>query len=346
MKRAVILFFSIFVLFAITKAGDITMNQKYALYQNLHENSILADWDSVRAIIRDYNATAVETVTLSTAGTGRYGGYWTPTATGNFTVEYNCFWSGGIMCEEENFTVLDTVAFHGAAAGLTAPQIVNEFEDRGYGFGSGVFACTVYAKLSVDSSVVPNIRVIAKNTDETSQLAHGYTNANGWMILGLDSIAGGAYHKFWLIDVEYSFAFPESADVDGDTTITFYGTAFDYGDPPAENQCAVYDQVFDIELDSLSGVVVTARLLVPSDSILRYDGFPVTPYKKTYITDASGRWRFDLIPNSDPCLLPTGTRYVFKFWYPMADGEYFIYEDTTEVPDQESARYRDISGKM
>jgi len=128
--------------------------------------------------------------------------------------------------------------------------------------------------------------------------------------------------------------------------LTFYGSAFDYGDPPAENKCAVYDQIFDIELDSLSGVVITVELYVPKDSILRYNGFPVSPYRKSYTTGVNGRWRFDLIPNSDPYLLPANTQYIFKFKYPAVDGEYFIYEDTTEVPDEEAARYRDISGKM
>lgn len=233
----------------------------------------------------------------------------------------------------------------GEAAGLTADQVVTEFEDRGYGYGSGVFACTVYTKLFSDSSVIPNIHVIVKNTDQTQLLANGYTNANGWVVLGLDSIADGALHKFWLMNIEYSFDFPESADINTDTSVTFYGTAFDYGDPPPENQCAVYDQVFDLALDSLSGVLITTELRVPKDSILRYEDFPISPYRLTYTTGVSGRWRFNLIPNED--LLPLNTWYLFKFKFPTGvEGRYFIYEDSTIVPKQESARYKAISGRM
>ena len=326
-------------------AQDITLRDTLWLRKATHVDYDLESWDTVFVVV--VHGTERDTVFLSSNGKGRWNGFYVPSYSGNFVAEYNAVYTGGdTVVEEQYFAVLDTAAFFGAAAGITAASVVDEFEDRGYGYGSGVFACTVYTKLNTDSSVIPNIHVIAKNTDQTQLLANGYTNANGWVVLGLDSIAGGAYHKFWLMNIEYSFDFPESADINTDTSVTFYGSAFDYGDPPAENKCAVYDQIFDIELDSLSGVVVTVKLHVPSDSILRYNGFPVSPYRKSYTTGISGRWRFDLIPNSDPNLLPANTRYIFKFKYPEVDGSYFIYEDTTEVPDQESARYRDISGKM
>ena len=241
------------------------------------------------------------------------------------------------MCEEKNFTVLDTASFHGAAAGLTASQIVDEYEDRGYGFGGGVLACTVYAKLDVDSSALSGIHIVARNTGEDELLGHCYTNANGWCSLVLDSIAGGAYHKFWLIDVDYSFTFPESADVNIDTSLTFYGSAFDYGDPPAENQCAVYGQLFDSQLDSLSGAIIKARVYVPPDSVLRYEGHIISPFIVSDTTTVTGRWRLDLIPNS--LFTPTDTWYIFTFEKPSPWGGTIVDEDTLTVPELESYEY-------
>lgn len=216
-------------------------------------------------------------------------------------------------------------------------DVVDEFEDRGYGYGSGVFACTVYTKLFSDSSVIPNIHVIAKNTDQTQLLANGYTNANGWVVLGLNSIAGGALHKFWLMNIEYSFDFPESADINTDTSVTFYGTAFDYGDPPAENQCAVYGQLFDSRIDSLGGAVVKAKVYVPPDSVLRYDGHVISPFTVSDTTNVTGRWRLDLAPNS--LFTPTGTWYIFTIEKPDPWGGIIVEEDTLTVPEDESYQY-------
>ena len=325
-------------------AQSITLRDTFFLEENTHIGYDLASWDSVLVKIMRGNA-LVQYVKLTEGDSGEYAGVYVPTYTGDFVAKYYAWYSGEVICVKENFSILDTTAFQGAAAGLTADQIVTEFEDRGYGYGSGTFACTVYTKLSTDSSVIPIIHVIAKNTDQTQLLANGYTNTNGWVVLGLDSIAGGALHKFWLMNIEYSFDFPESADINTDTSVTFYGSAFDYGDPPPENQCAVYDQIFDLALDSLSGVLITTELWVPKDSILRYDDFPISPYRLTCTTGVSGRWRFNLIPNED--LLPLNTWYLFKFKFPTGvEGRYFIYEDSTIVPKQESARYKAISGRM
>lgn len=264
----------------------------------------------------------------------------------------------GLTKEEIAHECYDTLYVHkedfqGEAAGLTREEIAHETyctlyvhqEDFKAGAGVGEYACTVSVRDTSLQAGIAGATVNVRNSDQTATLRWGMTNGNGKVIFNLDSLGTGESYMLWLSELSYNFVMPETMDVRDNATFTFYGTAFDWGDPPAENQCAVYDQIFDLELDSLSGVVITVSLHVPADSILRYDDFPISPYRKSYTTDVTGRWRFDLIPNAD--LQPDGTFYIFSFKYPADEtGKYFIYIDTTTVPKQESARYKDISGKM
>lgn len=223
--------------------------------------------------------------------------------------------------------------FHNSNESAVADTLAN----RGYVTGAGAYACTVFTKLTADSSALDGIHVIALNTAQDNKLGHCYTNANGWCIMALDIIAGGALHKFWLMDVDYDFTFPEEADINTDTGVTFYGSAFDYGDPPAENQCAVYGQLFDSQLDSLSGAIIKARVYVPPDSVLRYDDHVISPFIVSDTTTVTGRWRLDLIPNS--LFTPTGTWYIFIFEKPSPWGGTIVDEDTLTVPELESQKY-------
>ncbi|MFQ6031408.1 MAG: hypothetical protein ACE5K2_00685, partial [Candidatus Zixiibacteriota bacterium] len=179
----------------------------------------------------------------------------------------------------------------------------------------------------------------------TATLGHVYTDANGQGVLPLDSMATGYTHKFWLVDVDYSFNFPESARVTSDTSLIFYGSAFDYGDPPADSQCAVYGQVFNPFLDSLGGVIVSAKVYVPGDSVLTYKGYWISPFTIADTTDSTGRWRLDLIPND--MMKPDSTKYIFNFQYPVKWGGYSPPQDqdTLTVPIQESVTWGNLRGR-
>lgn len=321
-----------------------TLRDTVFLARDTHINYDLAAWDSVICDI-ERGTELIEHIKLTMDDNGQYTGIYIPTYSGNFIKHYYYWYGDEVMGDPEGFYVLDTTAFHGAAAGITAASVVDEFEDRGYGYGSGTFACTVYTKLDTDSSAIPNIHVIARNTDQTDLLAHGYTNANGWVDLGLDSIAGGAYHKFWLMNINYSFTLPESADVNSSSSVTFYGSAFDYGEPPPDSQCAVYDQIFNPFLDSLNGVIISAKVYVPGDSLLTYKGFPISPFTVADTTDVTGRWRLDLIPN--PMLKPDNTKYIFNIRYPVSWGGYFTIPsmDTLTVPKEASKKYGTLKGR-
>jgi hypothetical protein len=343
-KRVIAALILCALLWTVAVAQDITLSDTLWLRKATHIDYDLGSWDTVFVDIMR-GPVQVERVFLSSNGKGRWGGFYVPSYRGSFVAEYNAVYSEDTIVEEQYFTVLDTAAFRGAAAGLTAPDIADELESRGLlGTGTGAFACTVQVRDSSLEGGIYRATVLFKNSAQTTSIAASETNADGFAWFHLDSLGTGASYKLWIGHSDYNFTFPETLDLRGDTTVVFYGTAFDPGSPPSANQCRVYDQVFDIEADSLSGVLIAVKLEVPEDSVLRYDGFPVSPYKKTYTTTASGRWHFDLIPNAD--YLPSGTKYIFRFQFPSNTGPYFIYEDTTEVPDEETARYRDISGRM
>lgn len=310
MKRAVALFLLISGLFAITEAGDITMRQKRALYIPLHENSTLAYWDSVRAIIRDSTGAAIDTVTLDTLGAGRYGGNWIPTSTGNFTEEYNCFWSGGVMCQEKNFTVLDTAAFHGSAAGLTAQEVADTLENRGCGIGiCGVGSEEITIKVyeaDADSEVCENCEVkfyLVDDADFSDRRRIANSGTNGYIsVLSVDpdSYMVTITQPDWNFDVEtvlvqdldqlQVFYLTGTKAVRSDTTVNLYGYVRDAG------------------WNFVEGALVTVKLDMREPIIPTISGssdIVVTSMIDT--TDAAGKWQVAIVPNE--YISPTGTRY-------------------------------------
>ena len=321
---------------------SITLGDSLFLNKGTHINNTLADWDSVVVKVMR-NLVLVQSIKLTKYATGEYGGVFRPTYAGDYTAVYYAWYGTNEVREEQYFAVLDPADYMGTAAGLTAKEIADSLAKRGWFPGIGAFACTVYTKLSTDNSAIPGVHVIAKNTSETTQLDQGWTNANGWTVLKLDSIAGNAYHKFWLINLDYDFSFPESADVNGNTKITFYGSTFDYGAPPPDSQVVIVDQIFNAFLDSLAGVKVMAKVMVPEGGILRYHGHPITPFEVGDTTKIDGRIRLDLIPTDH--LQPTGVKYIFTFTYPLKDGKYFIKADTVTVPYSATpVSYGDLKG--
>jgi len=345
-KRLAVAFILLCALWVNVYSEDITVGDTLGLYYPTHVNNVMAPWDTMVADII-HCGVYLERVAMVGTGGGEWHGVYIATFPGSFAAAYKAVYAGDTTAgEPQYFGVLDTTAFHGSAAGLTAQEIIDSLVNQGYipGIGSGEFACTLEVRDSSLQAGIQGVVIAIKNNAQSITLRSGVTNGDGLAFFNLDPLTTGNSYKLWLQELGYNFTFPETLDLRGDTTAVFYGTAFDVGSPPVANKCRVYDQIFDFELDSLSGVEIAVRLDVPKDSILRYEGYPISPYRKTYTTGVNGRWSFDLVPNSD--YSPSGTVYIFKFKHPVVGGPYFIYEDTATVPDQETARYREISGKM
>lgn len=294
-------------------------------------NYDLKNWDTVYAKLY-HLGTVVNTVGLKSNGDGLWFNKYDCSSLkpGSYQAVYFAVYSGDTTGEVYPFSILDTLKLQGSASGLTAQSIVELMAEQGWFTGIGTYSCTVYVKLSSDNSALGGVRIIVKNADQTAPVDHGWTDVNGMAVFHLDSMATGLKYKFWLIDLDYSFSNPESADIGSDTKLTFYGSAFNYGSPPPDSQTMVVGQVFNPFLDSLSGVKVMAKVFVPEGGILHYHGYPITPFEVGDTTDATGRFRLDLIPNT--LLGPAGTKYIFNFFYPLKDAKYFIKADTVSVP--------------
>lgn len=328
-----------------------TLYIEYSTNTNYHKTS----WDTV--YVKVSHGALVYWVPLSSDGLGSWSGaMWLPDSMpggvpfGSWNKKFFAVYTGGVdtFIEDEGFGVRDTSELQGQAAGVTAPAIASEVADslanRGYFRGLGAYRCTVTVQLA-DETPIPGIHVLMRSANQLKNLAHDYTDANGMCVFYYDTMLTGFTHKFWLLNVDYTFSLPESARIHNDTGLIFTGSPFDYGDPPPDSQCAVYDQVFNPLLDSLSGVVVSARVYVPGDSLLTYRGFPMSPFTVSDTTTVTGRFRLDLTPNAK--FRPDSTKYIFWFEYPDDWGGLappFIF-DTLTVPEDTAITYGELAGR-
>lgn len=331
LKKFLLVLVCVLSFFEIGRCQDLTLNPRDTLYLNkgTHISNILADWDSmVVKVMRGTNL--VERIKLTKYDTGEYGGTFKPTYLGNFVAIYYAYYGSYKVREEQNFSVSDTAAFMGAAAGLTAQEIVDSLVGRGWFPGTGIFACTISVRDSSLEAGINAVHVIIRNNDESAVVRHGWTNADGLAFFGLDSLETDASYKVWLLQLGYNFNFPETMDVRESATFTCYGTAFAWGETPPDSQTAVVGQVFNPFADSMSGVRVMAKVYIPDGGILHYHNFPITTFEVGDTTDASGRFQLNLLSND--VLWPQPNYYIFNFLYPTKNSKYFIMADTVEVP--------------
>lgn len=200
------------------------------------------------------------------------------------------------------------------------------------GDGSGTYACTVEVRDSTLQAGIQGVTVAIRNHASTATVKWSTTNADGKAFFGLDTLQTGNSYKPWLQQLSYNFTFPETLDIRGDTTVVYYGTAFEIGDPPADSTCAVFDQIFDPQLDSLSGVKICFWLEAPADSLIVYNGAIFSPYEVCTTTTVNGRWRLDLMPES-LFHRPAGLVYwKAKISYPISHGGIIVEYDSVSVP--------------
>jgi hypothetical protein len=331
-KRIVIALCLCIGLWLGVKAEDITMSDTLWLRKATHVNYDVGAWDTVFVDIMR-GAVQVQRIGLTSNGKGRWGGFYVPSYRGNFVAEYNAVYSSDTTVEEEYFTVLDTVAFQGAAAGLTAAEILDSMLTRGYAEGgSGLYACTLSVRDSSLTAGIPGVKVNIRNSAQTATVRWGTTDANGLAMFGIDTLAIGSTYKVWLQQIGYNFTFPETLDLRNDTTATYYGTAFSIASPPPDSTCAVIGQVWNPMLDSLSGVIVTFTLVAPEDSVIVYNHGIFSHYEVSDTTTVTGRFQLNLLPEA-VFDRPYGMLYYkAKITYPVSWGGLIVEYDSVSVP--------------
>ncbi len=191
------------------------------------------------------------------------------------------------------------------------------------GAGTGSNQVTITAKSSADSSVLNGVQVQVLNQSQTATEGLLTTNSLGEAVFALND----AIYKVRLFKPGYVFTVPESVIVNGSTSVTYYGSAFDPGTPPSPALCRVYGYVKDINNLPVVGAKVGAlNKTVP----LKYLSVVISPYYKTTVTDNNGYWYLDLFPNT--VLTPSDSKYRFNIHVPSGS----ILRLETEVPNQTS----------
>lgn len=191
------------------------------------------------------------------------------------------------------------------------------------GAGTGSNQVTVTVKSSADSSVLNGVQVQVLNQTQTATEGLLTTNSLGEAVFALND----ATYKVRLFKPGYVFTVPESVVVSGNTSVVYYGSAFNPGTPPSPALCRVYGYVKDINNLPVVGAKVEAlNKTVP----LRYQSVVISPYYKTTVTDNNGYWYLDLFPNV--ILTPADSKYRFNIHVPSGS----VLRLETEVPNQSS----------
>ncbi|MBD3194370.1 MAG: hypothetical protein GF317_04895 [Candidatus Lokiarchaeota archaeon] len=191
-----------------------------------------------------------------------------------------------------------------------------------YMAGDGMHPCSLYA-LEADNSAIPNTWFKIFNEGLDAVIAWWYNDPNGLRVFTLDD---GTY-KVYPHKTGYTFAeIPLTITVSGESiNDTLVGTEITHT-PSIPGLCRVYGYIYDLQADSLSGVVVTAALR-SRPPVRDTTGSIVSPYPVNTTTNNSGYWYIDLIPTS---LLSPQSDYMFKA--ELSSGEILPNKRIT-VPD-------------
>lgn len=195
----------------------------------------LADWDTVFAVIT-HLGTAIDTVGLSHVDEGRWRGIY-PVASllGSYQIEYYAVYGSDTTPEFVPFSVIDTVAFHGAAAGLTKEQIAVTVRDTASNRpdiwtdqvgGTGSYKDTIMV-LDEDTNTVEGVSITVRNLSGTP-VAYGLTDVNGKEILNLDATT----YTFSLQRIGVIQDEDTTLTISGDQTDTIWVTSYDPGASP------------------------------------------------------------------------------------------------------------------
>ena len=279
----------VWLLLAVVARGQVPVGTRFPLVKATHVYGTLAKWETLYAAIYDSSGEVVTTRTMNSVGTGIWVGYYQTSVVGSFVAQYRAVIGSDTVAEEELFVVSDTLEkkidhrvgtptdpAHTGTTLFAGQQYIQDNLGGGgggsSGCGTGAFACTVSVRDSSLYSGIDKVTVLVRNSAQTSTVIPGSTNANGNVIFNLDSLGTGETYYVWLRQLGYNFVFSETINVRGSDSWTFYGTPFVWTASPPDSQTAVVGQVFDLELDSLSGVEIKARAYLPNGGTMYYHG--------------------------------------------------------------------------
>lgn len=349
-----LLFFFVMLAFLFTpfsKAEDIKPYDTLSLSIQTGINGTIDAWDSCICLITRNGSvlstgayvklTASAYSTNHTIGDGLYRGYWLAAGRqrGSYIREYYCWYGSDVIGDiPAPFAIIDTTMFFYSSGG----------GGSGSGCGTGLYACTLSVRDSTAHTGIRDVHIYVMNSDQTSKVVEGWTNSNGLLKFALDSLNSGTTYKIWLGSrPDYTFAFPESTsdNMNNSQKFTFYGSPFPGGIPSPDSNCIVFSSVYNPSHTGLSGVIVSARVYVPGDSLLTYHGFPISPFAVFDTTNTAGQWTLPLIPNDK--LKPDSTRYIFNFNYPKTWAGYIYKQDrdTVTVPEADSINFGNLMGR-
>ena len=175
--------------------------------------------------------------------------------------------------------------------------------------GDGAHACTLHVCESGGTTAVAGAFVRVLNSNESATIASGRSDSNGRLILSLDA---SQYHIYASMFGYVAEGLPMLSNVTAaGANDTLFLERFDPGAAPQANLCRLYGYVQTLGGQGIGGVAVTALI---QKSPLLLDGAVVSPFALSTVSDASGYWFLDLIPNST--LEPDDTKYDLTLQYP------------------------------
>jgi hypothetical protein len=316
-----------------------------------HLNWQLTDWDSAYTLLSRNGVTVGDTVFLISIEPGRYRGSIAfdsmSIQPGVYLREDYASYSGDTSGQSREIEFRDTLDYTMLARIGTATDpkdmATTLFAGQQYladdccgvggggGCGAGAFACTISVRDTIAEAGINLVHVFLRNSNQ-APLLNGWTNADGLVTFYTDSLGTGLQHKIWLDKPGFAFDNPDSLDLRTDTTFTFYMV-------DDSVQCYVFSSVYHPTLTTFAGVEVSARIYVPGDSIIYYEGRIISPFTVKDTTNSNGEWTLPLIPNE--FLVPGATGYIFNLRYPASWGPFFtgVDADTFTVPALKSCQY-------
>lgn len=308
MKKIAITLAILLFLSANAHAEDITMGDTLGLFIPTHVNyDVTSDgWDTVFVTITDCQGNRVgDTIWLATeSGKGRWIGFYIPSYVANFTRRYHCIWGDGAdtVIEKENFTVLDTTAFHGAAAGITAPQVAHatyetlyvhadDFKASCAGTGADTFDIFVF---NGDTTAQEGVDICIYNEGKTAKVVPSIlTNVNGKAQVFLDA---GTY-PLYLQRLGVIYAQWDTITVSNGGIDSLWVTSYDPGDAPSASLTQIEGWNRDLGFGKYDRLKISFRPQY-SNLIDTAQGVFVT-IKEMFTYADTGRFVINLIPSAN-----------------------------------------------
>ena len=172
-------------------------------------------------------------------------------------------------------------------------------------FGTGAYACSLYYRNDSDTAAIGGVFCRVMNGSQTATCAIGMTNADGLVVMSLDS----EDYCIWSSKTGVVFQeLPSTLVINAPSTAdTVWGSLFDPGEPSSPSLCRVYGWVRNLAGEAIHDVTITAEV---KQDPLRSGTVLIAPHYRSVETDSSGYWFLDLIPSGD--LDPESTDYTFS----------------------------------